>query len=127
MIESKESKNRFESNGRESLKLKKLKEKNVLKSKEVSKKDKEMTQIDKLIKKNGKEKVVSKKLEKSKKDLILKNQDILNNGKLTKKEKSKEFNVLRNLADWRLNPSLDLEEKIRFSMNSRSMLKDLFK
>jgi len=43
MIESKESKNRLNFNGRESLKLKKLKEKNVLKSKEMLKKDKDLT------------------------------------------------------------------------------------
>ena len=78
-------------------------------------------------KKNGKEKVASKKLEKSKKDLSMKNQDILSNGKLIKKEKLIEFNVLKNLADWRLNLSLGLEEKNRLSMNSNSMLKDLFK
>jgi hypothetical protein len=80
-----------------------------------------------LKKKNGKEKVASKKLEKSKKDLSMKNQDILSNGKLIKKEKLIEFNVLKNLADWRLNLSLGLEEKNRLSMNSNSMLKDLFK
>jgi hypothetical protein len=43
MIESKESKNRLNFNGRESLKLKKLKEKNVLKSKEMLKKNKDLT------------------------------------------------------------------------------------
>lgn len=127
MKESKESKNRFVSNGSESFKLKKLKEKDVLKSKKLHRKDKDLTQIDKLKKKNGKEKVASKKLEKSKKDLSMKNQDILSNGKLIKKEKLIEFNVLKNLADWRLNLSLGLEEKNRLSMNSNSMLKDLFK
>ena len=127
MIESKGSKNRLNFNGRESLNLKKLKEKNVLKSKEMLKKDKDLTQIDKLKKKNGKEKVASKKLEKNKKDLSMKNQDILSNGKLKKIEKLKEFNVLKSLADWRLNPSLDLEEKDKLFMNSKSMLQDLFK
>jgi hypothetical protein len=80
-----------------------------------------------LKKKNGKEKVASKKLEKNKKDLSMKNQDILSNGKLKKIEKLKEFNVLKSLADWRLSPSLDLEEKDKLSMNSKSMLQDLYK
>jgi len=78
-----------------------------------------------LKKKNGKEKVASKKLEKSKKDLSMKNQDILSNGKLIKKEKLIEYNVIKNLADWRLNLSLDLEEKNRLSMNNNSVFKDL--
>ena len=68
-----------------------------------------------------------KELEKNKKDLSMKNQDILSNGKLKKIEKLKEFNVLKSLADWRLNPSLDLEEKDKLSMNSKSMLQDLYK
>ena len=127
MKESKKSKNRSDFNGRENLKLKKLKEKSVLKSKEMLKKDKDLTQIDKLKKKNGRGKVVSKKLGKSQKDLTMKNQYILSNGKLKKIEKLKEFNVLKSLADWRLNPSLDLEEKDKLSMNSKSMPQDLYK
>ena len=43
MKESKKSKNRSDFNGRENLKLKKLKEKSVLKSKEMLKKDKDLT------------------------------------------------------------------------------------
>jgi hypothetical protein len=43
MKESKESKNRFVSNGSESFKLKKLKEKDVLKSKKLHRKDKDLT------------------------------------------------------------------------------------
>jgi hypothetical protein len=43
MKESKESKNRFVSNGSESFKPKKLKEKDVLKSKEMHRKDKDLT------------------------------------------------------------------------------------
>lgn len=126
MIESKESKNRLNFNGRESLKLKKLKEKNVLKSKEMLKKDKDLTQIDKLKKKNGRGKVVSKKLGKSQKDLTMKNQDILSNGELKKIENLKEFNVLKNLADWRLNLNLDLQEEDKQFMNSKFMNQDLF-
>lgn len=126
MKESKESKNRLDFNGRKSLKLKKLKEKNVLKSKEMLKKDKDLTQINKLKKRNGKEKVASKKLEKSQKDLTMKNQDILSNGELKKIESLKEFNVLKNLADWRLNLSLDLQEEDKLFMNSKSMIQDLF-
>jgi hypothetical protein len=80
-----------------------------------------------LKKKNGKERVVSKKLEKSRRDLNMKNQDILSNGKLKKIEKLKEFNELKNLVDWRLNLSLDLEERDRLSMISNIMHQDQFK
>jgi hypothetical protein len=80
-----------------------------------------------LKKKNGKEKLASKKLEKSKKDLSMKNQDILSNGKLIKKEKLIEFKVFKNLADWRLNLKLGMEEKNRLSMNNNSIIKDLIK
>jgi hypothetical protein len=80
-----------------------------------------------LKKKNGKERVVSKKLEKSRRDLNMKNQDILSNGKLKKIEKLKEFNVLKNLVDWRLNLSLDLEERDRLFMISNIMHQDQFK
>lgn len=127
MKESKENKNRLEYNGSESLNLKRLKEKDVLKNKRMLRKDKDLTQIDKLKKKNGKERVVSKKLEKSRRDLNMKNQDILSNGKLKKIEKLKEFNVLKNLVDWRLNLSLDLEERDRLFMISNIMHQDQFK
>lgn len=126
MKESKKSKNRSDFNGRENLKLKKLKEKSVLKSKEMLKKDKDLTQIDKLKKKNGRGKVVSKKLGKSQKDLIMKNQDILSNGELKRIENLKEFNVPKNLADWRLNLNLDLQEEDKQFMNSKFMNQDLF-
>ena len=126
MKESKKSKNRSDFNGRENLKLKKLKEKSVLKSKEMLKKDKDLTQIDKLKKKNGRGKPVSKKLGKSQKDLTMKNQDILSNGELKKIENLKEFNVLKNLADWRLNLNLDLQEEDKQFMNSKFMNQDLF-
>lgn len=122
MKESKENKNRLESNGRENLNLKRLKEKDVLKNKRMLSKDKDLTWIDKLKKKNGKEKVESKKLEKNKRDLNMKNQEILNNGKLKKIEKQKEFNVLKNLVDRRLNRSLDLEERDRLSMNNNNIM-----
>lgn len=127
MKESKENKNRLEYNGSESLNLKRLKDKDVLKNKRMLRKDKDLTQIDKLKKKNGKERVVSKKLEKSRRDLNMKNQDILSNGKLKKIEKLKEFNELKNLVDWRLNLSLDLEERDRVSMISNIMHQDQFK
>ncbi len=126
MKESKKSKNRSDFNGRENLKLKKLKEKSVLKSKEMLKKDKDLTQIDKLKKKNGRGKVVSKKLGKSQKDLTMKNQDILSNGELKRIENLKEFNVPKNLADWRLNLNLDLQEEDKQFMNSKFMNQDLF-
>jgi len=80
-----------------------------------------------LKKKNGREKAESKKQKKRWKDLNSKDQDKLINGELKKIEKLKEFNVLKSLADWRLNPSLDLEEKDKLFMNSKSMLQDLFK
>lgn len=127
MKESKENKNRLEYNGSESLNLKRLKDKDVLKNKRMLRKDKDLTQIDKLKKKNGKERVVSKKLEKSRRDLNMKNQDILSNGKLKKIEKLKEFNELKNLVYWRLNLSLDLEERDRVSMISNIMHQDQFK
>ena len=127
MKESKENKNRLEYNGSESLNLKRLKEKDVLKNKRMLRKDKDLTQIDKLKKKNGKERVVSKKLEKSRKDLNMKNQDISSNGKLKKIEKLNEFNELKNLVDWRLNLSLDLEERDRLFMISNIMHQDKFK
>jgi hypothetical protein len=57
----------------------------------------------------------------------MKNQDILSNGKLKKIEKLKEFNELKNLVDWRLNLSLDLEERDRVSMISNIMHQDQFK
>ena len=60
MIESKENKNRLESNGKKSLKLKRLKEKDVLKNKRMLKKDKDLSQTDKLKKISGRGKVVSK-------------------------------------------------------------------
>ena len=126
MKESKKSKNRSDFNGRENLKLKKLKEKRVLKIKEMLKKDKDLTQIDKLKKKNGRGKVVSKKLGKSQKDLTMKNQDILSNGELKRIENLKEFNVPKNLADWRLNLNLDLQEEDKQFMNSKFMNQDLF-
>lgn len=99
MKESKESKSRLESNGNVNLKLKKLKDKNVLKSNKMLRKDKGLKSKDKLIKKNGKEKVVSRKLEKNKRDLIMSVQGTWSNGKLKKIEKLKKFIVLKNLVD----------------------------
>jgi len=54
---------------------------------------------DKLKKINGKEKVVYRKLEKSKRDLIMKDQDTWNNGKLKEIENLKKFNELKNQED----------------------------
>jgi hypothetical protein len=99
MKELKESKSRLEPNGSVNLKLKKQKDKSVLKSNKMLRKDKDLKSKDKLIIKNGKEKVVSKKLEKSKKYLIMNVQDILNSGKLKKIEKLKESIGFKNLED----------------------------
>ncbi len=56
----------------------------------------------------------------------MKNQDILSNGELKRIENLKEFNVPKNLADWRLNLNLDLQEEDKLSMNSKFMNQDLF-
>ena len=127
MKELKESKSRLESNGSVNLKLKKQKDKNVLKSNKMLRKDKDLKSKDKLIIKNGKEKVVSKKLEKSKKDLIMNVQDILNSGKLKKIEKLKESIVLKNLEDQKLNLKLHGKEVDRsMKLNIKGQLSLLF-
>ena len=69
------------------MRLKKLKDKNVLKSNKMLKKDKDSKSRDKLIKKNGKEKIVYRKPEKSKRDLTMSVQGIWNSGELKKIEK----------------------------------------
>ena len=127
MKESKESKSRLELNGSVNLKLKKQKDKNVLKSNKMLRKGKDLKQIDKLKKKNGKEKVVSRKLERSRRDLIMKDQDTWNSGKLKKIEKLKKFNVLKNLEDQRLNHKLHGEEKSRsMKLNIKDQLSLVF-
>ena len=111
MKELKESRSRLEFNGSVNLKQKKLKDKNVLKNNKMLKKGKGSKLRDKLKKINGKEKVVYRKLEKSKRDLIMKDQDTWNNGKLKEIENLKKFNELKNQEDQKLNLKLDGEEK----------------
>lgn len=111
MKELKESRSRLEFNGSVNLKQKKLKDKNVLKNNKMLKKGKGLKLRDKLKKINGKEKVVYRKLEKSKRDLIMKDQDTWNNGKLKEIENLKKFNELKNQEDQKLNLKLDGEEK----------------
>lgn len=123
MKELKESRSRLESNGSANLKQKKLKDKNVQKSNKMLKKDKGLKLKDKLKKINGKEKVVYRKLEKSKRDLIMKDRETWNNGKLKKIEKLKKFNVHKNLEDQKLNHKLDGEEKIK---SMKLNIRDLF-
>ena len=106
MKELKENKITSKLNGKENLKLKDMKGKDVQKSKSRLKKSKDKISKNKLKKKNGREKAEFKRQKKRWKDLNLKDQDKSINGELIKIEKLKEFKELKNLKELKLSLNL---------------------